>query len=205
MVFSPSTNTAGTPWDDSRNVSSWKEPWPGGITLTRFSFTWTTCVSALPPATSSSATYMLITYWLCRFHIPKTCLRVCAQLCPTLWDVMDCNLPGSSIHGISQAGILEWVTISFYTGSSQPRDQIHISSISYITGRLFTTEPLGKPTDALMYLTGAFVVEMKACPWPCSDAMAAMKGGDRLRGRGGRRRCHYMLWLLGTLSQLAAS
>ena len=64
--------------------------------------------------------------------------------------------------------------------------------------------PLLVPTDALMHLAGAFVVEMKACPWPCSDAMAAMKGGDRLRGRGGRRRCRYMLWLLGTLSQLAA-
>ena len=126
------------------------------------------------------------------------------QSCPTLCNPVDCSPSGCSVHGIFQARILEWVTISFSTGSSQPRDQIHISSISYITGRLFTTEPPGKPTDALMHLAGAFVVEMKACPWPCSDAMAAMKGGDRLRGRGGRRRCRYMLWLLGTLSQLAA-
>ena len=36
-----------------------------------------------------------------------------AQLCPTLQDPMDCSLPGSSIHGISQARILEWVAIAF--------------------------------------------------------------------------------------------
>ena len=36
-----------------------------------------------------------------------------AQWCPTLWDPMDCNLPGSSVQGILQARILEWVTIPF--------------------------------------------------------------------------------------------
>ena len=42
-----------------------------------------------------------------------------AQSCPTLWDPMDCCLPHSSVHGISQAGVLEWVAISFSRGSSQ--------------------------------------------------------------------------------------
>ena len=36
-----------------------------------------------------------------------------AQSCPTLSDPMDCSLPGSSVHGIFQAGVLEWVTIAF--------------------------------------------------------------------------------------------
>ena len=36
-----------------------------------------------------------------------------AQSCPTLRDAMDCSLPGSSIHGIFQAGVLEWVAIAF--------------------------------------------------------------------------------------------
>ena len=58
-----------------------------------------------------------------------------AQLCPTLWDPMDCNLPGSSVHGISQARILEWVAIFFSRGSSQPRDWIQVS---HIAGRFFT-------------------------------------------------------------------
>ena len=46
-----------------------------------------------------------------------------AQLCPTLLDLMNCSLSGSSVHGISQARILEWVAISFSRGSSRPRDQ----------------------------------------------------------------------------------
>ena len=41
-----------------------------------------------------------------------------AQLCPNLCDPMDCSPPGSSVHGISQAKILEWVVIPFYRGSS---------------------------------------------------------------------------------------
>ena len=57
-----------------------------------------------------------------------------AQPCPTLCDPMDCSLPGSSVHGIFQARILEWVAVSFSRGSSQPRDQTHASYVS-CTGR----------------------------------------------------------------------
>ena len=53
-----------------------------------------------------------------------------AQSCPTLCDPMDCSLPGSSVHGIFQARILEWVAISFSRESSQPRDQTRVSSIA---------------------------------------------------------------------------
>ena len=44
------------------------------------------------------------------------------QSCLTLCDPIDCSLPGSSVHGIFQAIVLEWVAISFSRGSSQPRD-----------------------------------------------------------------------------------
>ena len=44
-----------------------------------------------------------------------------AQSCPTFCDPMDCSPPGSSIHGIFQARVLEWGAISFSRGSSQPR------------------------------------------------------------------------------------
>ena len=44
------------------------------------------------------------------------------QSCLTLSDPMDCSLPGSSVHGIFQAIVLEWIAISFSRGSSQPRD-----------------------------------------------------------------------------------
>ena len=57
---------------------------------------------------------------------------VCAQSYLTLCDTMDCSLPGSSVHGILQARILEWVAISFSRGSSQPRDWTCISYVSYI-------------------------------------------------------------------------
>ena len=46
---------------------------------------------------------------------------MCAQSCLTLWDPMDCSLPGSSVYGILQAGILEWVATSFSRRSSRPR------------------------------------------------------------------------------------
>ena len=52
-----------------------------------------------------------------------------AQSCLTLCDPMDCSLPGSSVHGIFQARILEWVTISFSRGTSWPRDRTRVSGI----------------------------------------------------------------------------
>ena len=52
-----------------------------------------------------------------------------AQLCLTLWDFMDCSPSGSSVHGISQARILEWVAISFSRGSSQPKDWTYVSCV----------------------------------------------------------------------------
>ena len=50
-----------------------------------------------------------------------------AQLWPTLCDPMDCSPPGSSVHGILHARILEWVAISFSRWSSQPRDRTWVS------------------------------------------------------------------------------
>ena len=58
-----------------------------------------------------------------------------AQSCPTLCDPMDCSPPGSSVHGIFQARILEWVAISFSRGFSWPRDWTQASSVA---GRRFT-------------------------------------------------------------------
>ena len=47
---------------------------------------------------------------------------VVTQSCPTLCDLMECGPPGSSVHRILQARILEWVAIPFSRGSSEPRD-----------------------------------------------------------------------------------
>ena len=58
-----------------------------------------------------------------------------AQSCPTLWDPLDCNPPGSSVHGVLQARTLEWVAISSSRGPSQPRGQ---TQVSYSADRVFT-------------------------------------------------------------------
>ena len=57
------------------------------------------------------------------------------QSCPTLCDPVDCSPPGSSVHGILQAGILEWVAIPFSRGSSWPRDWTQVSCTA---GGVFT-------------------------------------------------------------------
>ena len=79
--------------------------------------------------------YLICKYFLCGllfiFLVVVGCLVT--KLCPT--PVMDCSLPGFSVHGILQARILEWVSISFSRGSSRPRDQ---TQVSCITGRWFT-------------------------------------------------------------------
>ena len=54
------------------------------------------------------------------------------------WNPVDCSTLGSSVHGISQARILEWIAISFSRGSCQPRDQSHISCISCTAGGFLT-------------------------------------------------------------------
>jgi len=55
---------------------------------------------------------------------------------------MDCSPPGSSVYGILQARILQWVAIPFSRGSSRLRDGTQVSCIG---NKFFTTEPPGKP------------------------------------------------------------
>ena len=62
-------------------------------------------------------------------HCNCVCMLV-AQLCPTLCDPMDCSPPGSSVHGILQARILEWIAIPFSRGSSWSRDQTQVFLLS---------------------------------------------------------------------------
>ena len=72
-------------------------------------------------------------------HFSASCLCMCVcvkslQLCPILCDPMDYSTSGSSVHGILQARILEWVAISFSRGSSRPRDR---TQVSHTVGRCF--------------------------------------------------------------------
>ena len=68
-----------------------------------------------------------------------------AQLCPTLCDPMDYSPPASSVHGILQARILEWIAIPSSRRSSQPRDWTQVSCVAdkfftfWGTGKAFST------------------------------------------------------------------
>ena len=59
------------------------------------------------------------------------------QACPTLCGPVDCGSPDSSVYGILQARILEWVALPFSRGCPQPRNQIRVSRI---VGRFFTVQ-----------------------------------------------------------------
>ena len=69
-----------------------------------------------------------------------------SQLCLTLCNPMDCSLLGSSVHGIFQAGILEWVEISYSRRSFLNQgSNLHLLGSPTLAGRFFTSVPPGKP------------------------------------------------------------
>ena len=76
------------------------------------------------------------------------CTHACALLCPTLCNPMVCSPPSSSVYGIFQARILEWVAIFFSRASSWPRDWNYVSCISCI-GRWILCQQchLGSPYE----------------------------------------------------------
>ena len=66
---------------------------------------------------------------------------LCAQLCLSLWDPMDCSLPGTSVHEISQERTLEWVVISFSRELPYPRIEPTSLRSPALASGFFTTEP----------------------------------------------------------------
>ena len=93
------------------------------------------------------------------------------QSCLILCNPMDCSPPGSSVHGILQAKILDWVAISSSWGSSWPRDLTCVSYSSWIADRFFTTEPLRKPwtSSSVSMVDPKELKEEKWCHLGCSD------------------------------------
>ena len=80
--------------------------------------------------------FEVIKYQKVKVLVPQWCLTLC--------DPVDCSPPGSSVLGILQARILEWVAIPFSRGSSQPRDRTQVSPIE---GGFLPAEPQGKPKN----------------------------------------------------------
>ena len=79
-------------------------------------------------------TYNFFLWFLC----VGGCVCLAAQSWLTLCCILDCSRPGSSVHGILQARILEQVAISFSRRSSQPRQRTRVSCVSCIADRFFT-------------------------------------------------------------------
>ena len=91
------------------------------------------------------------------------CVCLCAQTCPLLCDPMDCSPPGSPVHGISQARILELVAISFSRGSSQGLN-LHLMSPA-LAGRSFTTQIINFLSTSLCATSSSFPeTEVRAHP-----------------------------------------
>ena len=115
------------------------------------------------------------------------CVRSGAWLCPTLQDPKDCSLPGSPIHRIFQARILEWVAISFSRGSSQPRDQTRVSCLHLLHWQAGSSplEPSGKPRWVLitvvseyqslffqLYLKSIYIIQQVILVWAYAISQA---------------------------------
>ena len=95
----------------------------------------------IPPGSQSRPTCLSYRLFLGDLKTLNTTyiLKVKVKLlsrCPTLCDPMDCSLPGSSVHGIFQARVLEWVIISFSRGSFQSRDRTQVSHCRQMLYRL---------------------------------------------------------------------
>ena len=98
----------------------------------------------------------------------ETCMHACPviQSCLTLCDFMDCSPPGSSVHGIFQARILEWVAISHLQGIflTQGSKKLLLWLLPWQADS-FTTEPPGKPFETFDVIQPLSHVQLFATPW----------------------------------------
>ena len=110
-----------------------RSPGEGNATHSNF-LTWriarteVTVYGVAKSQTPERLTLSLILYFACHL-LSFESESEATQSCPTLCYPIDCSPLGSSIHGILQARILEWVAISFSRGSSRPRDRTWVSQI----------------------------------------------------------------------------
>ena len=96
--------------------------------LLLINFTHFACINSFYHHNNSKKQVLLVSIYILWNERTQSCLTLC--------DPMDCSPPGSSLYGILQARILEWVVIHFFTGSSQPREDQ--TWVSHIAGRFFT-------------------------------------------------------------------
>ena len=96
-----------------------------------------------------------------------------AKLCPTLCDSMNCSLPGSSVHLILQARILDWLANPFSRGFSRTRDWTQVSCIA---GKFLT---IRATRDAPIYAAAAAAAKsLQSCPTVCDPIDGLLPGSS---------------------------
>ena len=100
------------------------DDYPSSYLVTKYVY----CLVSKVTADSEAVCYCTFMFIL-RLRCNWCCCGLVTKLYPTLLDYMDWSPPGSPVHEISQARILEWVAISFSRGSAQPRNRTHISFV----------------------------------------------------------------------------
>ena len=105
-----------------------------------------TALSVAKSSLSPSLHQWMIALWITHFFLTPVPVKL-LQSCPALSDPMDHSAPGSSLHGIHQARVLEWIAISFSRGSPRPRDRTWISRIPGRHSNLWATREALTPKD----------------------------------------------------------
>ena len=109
-------------------------------------------------------------YWFQIITLYTSNVCSVAKSCPSLCDTMDCSPPGSSVHVILQARILEWVVVSFSRWCSWPRDQTHVSCIGRrILYHWATREALVHLKYTHFYLSKSWRIKKKEMGGDCSS------------------------------------
>ena len=112
--------------------------------------------------------------------------REVAPSCPTLCDSMDCSPPGSSVHGILQERILEWVAIPFSRGSSRPGIEPRTPTLQADT---LPSKPAGNPRLTIRQITGKghSTKRLTSAPQSCQDCQKQRKSEKHTAKRSLRR------------------
>ena len=139
--------------------------------------------------TSLNSSSVVQLWIICFCLVTKSCLTLCDC------DSMDCSLPGSSVHGISQARILEWIVISFFRVSSKPWDGTHLSCFA---GRFFyhwaRREAIQKPCVCVLVAQSCLIF---AAPWTLKPTRLLCPWNSPCRNAGVD--CHFLLqWIFLT-------
>ena len=158
----------------------WRIPWtekPGGLQSMgsqRIRYNWATNIFHHLTTIFFSFHLVIYFWWESLRSTQQTSSTQCflalllSRVC--LCNPMDYSLPSSSVHGILQARILESVAVSYFRGSSWPRNQTHISCVACIGSRFFFNHCATWEAPSIQYIV------VKSCPTLCNPTNCSISG-----------------------------